>query len=126
MKIDTNEFKKKLEVEKKKIETELLDTSEDDPKHPDNWEATYPNTEAGHEVTEADSLDAAEDIEEYQERFDLNDVLEKRLNSVKEALKKIEDGTYGVCMIDGKPHDIEVERLEANPAATTCIAHIEG
>ena len=32
-------------------------------------------------------------------------------------------GTYGSCEISGEA--IEVERLEANPAARTCKAHIE-
>ncbi len=125
MKIDTKEFKKKLEKEKEKLEDDLLGTSEDDPKHPDNWEATYPNREAGDASIEADEGDVAEELDEYGERFDLNDVMEKRLNAVKDALKKIDEGTYGICKIDGVPHEIELERLEANVAATTCIAHIE-
>lgn len=123
--IDISEFKKKLEAEKRKIEEDLLGTSEDDPKRPDNWEAVYPGKELGNEPIDADSADAAEDLEEYGERYDLNDVMEKRLNAVKEALRRIENGTYGVCTIDGKSHEIEAERLEANPAAITCIAHIE-
>ncbi|MBI5139900.1 MAG: hypothetical protein HZA94_00390 [Candidatus Vogelbacteria bacterium] len=125
MKINTDEFKKKLETEKDKLEADLLGTSEDDPKRPENWEATYPERELGDASIEADPADTAENLEGYGERYDLNDVMEKRLNAVKDALKRIEDGTYGVCTVDGKPHDIEEERLLANPAATTCITHIE-
>jgi RNA polymerase-binding transcription factor DksA len=44
------------------------------------------------------------------------------LNTVVHALGKIEAGTYGVCEVSGM--DIEEDRLEANPAARTCKAHM--
>lgn len=122
--IDLNYFKKKLQTEKMKIEEELGATSIKNPKNSRDWQATYP--ERGMEETiEADPLDVAENIEDYQERYALNDVLEKRLNNVKDALNAIDSGTYGKCKIGGKSHDIEHERLDANSAATTCINHIE-
>lgn len=124
MKIDLNHFKKLLAEEKHKIESELREISIRNPKDGRDYQAVYPE-KSGPEKMEADDLDVADSMEEYQERYDLNDVLEKRLNSVKDALKAIEDGTYGQCTIGGDPHDIEKERLEANPAATTCIGHIE-
>ena len=94
------------------------------PKDSRDWQAIYPEGDLDEKI-EADPIDAADKIEDYQERYDLNDVLEKRLNSVKDALKSIANGTYGKCKVGGKEHDIEPERLEANPAATTCINHIE-
>ena len=124
MKIDTNHFKKLLEEEKHKIESELRETSIRNPKDSRDYQAVYPE-KSGPEKMEADDLDVADSMEEYQERYDLNDVLEKRLNNVKDALKAIEDNTYGWCKIGGTPHEIEHERLAANPAATTCIAHLE-
>ncbi|MEU6782596.1 TraR/DksA C4-type zinc finger protein [Nonomuraea angiospora] len=36
------------------------------------------------------------------------------------ALKRLDDGAYGVCEVCGRP--IAVERLKARPAAKTCIA----
>jgi len=39
----------------------------------------------------------------------------KYLEQVDEALERIEDGTYGVCLVTGDP--ISVERLEAVPVA---------
>ncbi len=124
MKIDLNYFRKKLEDEKKKLEDELKTTSIKNPKDSRDWQAVYPEKDLDEKI-EPDFLDAAEEIEEYQERYSLNDVLEKRLNNVKDALKAVADGNYGKCTVDGTSHDIEPERLEANPAATTCIAHIE-
>ena len=124
MNIDLNYFKKKLEAERLKIEEELRETSIKNPKNSGDWQATYPERNLEEKI-EADPTDVADNIEDYQERYALNDVLENRLNSVKNALRGIETGTYGVCTIGGKEHQIEKERLEANPAAATCINHIE-
>ncbi len=49
--------------------------------------------------------------------------LEKRINNVKKALKKIAEGTYGIC--EKCRAEIEKERLEANPAANLCISCAE-
>jgi len=45
--------------------------------------------------------------------------LTHQLAEVEHALKKIEDGSYGICEESGKP--IPVERLEAYPAARTVV-----
>ncbi len=124
MKIDVQDLKKRLEEERRKIEAELRDTSIRNPKDARDWEATYPEKMQAEKV-EADDLDVGNSMEDYQERYDLNDVMEKRLNEVKDALKAIEEGTYGWCKMGGAPHEIEPERLDANPAAMTCIKHIE-
>ena len=42
-----------------------------------------------------------------------------RLESVDDALARIEDGTYGICTRCGEP--IAAGRLEARPTATTCV-----
>ena len=44
---------------------------------------------------------------------------ELHLTHVEAALKRIEDGTYGICENCGKP--IQPERLEAMPWVTLCI-----
>jgi DnaK suppressor protein len=36
------------------------------------------------------------------------------------ALARVQDGTFGNCLVCGRP--IGEERLEAQPAATTCVA----
>ncbi|MBI3633759.1 MAG: hypothetical protein HY226_05730 [Candidatus Vogelbacteria bacterium] len=124
MNIDLKHFKQKLEAEKSKIEEELKSISIRNPKNAGDWQATYPERNMEEKI-EADPTDVADNIEDYQERYALNDVLENRLNSVKNALKSLEAGTYGICTSGGHKHAIEEERLEANPAATTCINHIE-
>ena len=41
----------------------------------------------------------------------------------QEALKRIEENSYGKCSVCGK--NIEEKRLDANPFAETCIKHME-
>jgi DnaK suppressor protein len=41
------------------------------------------------------------------------------LGDLDRALARVEDGSYGICQTCGQP--IAPERLEARPAATTCI-----
>jgi len=62
----------------------------------------------------------ADKYEEQTTNEGVLETLEERLKEVVDALKKIEEGTYGVCAKCGKK--IEEEKLEANPAATTCMA----
>jgi RNA polymerase-binding transcription factor DksA len=45
--------------------------------------------------------------------------LRESLEEVDAALKRLEDGTYGICEVCGKP--IGAARLEAMPAARLCI-----
>jgi DnaK suppressor protein len=45
------------------------------------------------------------------------------LRQVRDALQRIEDGTYGRCLVDGKP--IESDRLDAVPWAAYCRKHQE-
>lgn len=43
------------------------------------------------------------------------------LQQVRDALQRIEDGTYGKCVVDGGP--IETKRLDAVPWAPYCLKH---
>jgi DnaK suppressor protein len=47
------------------------------------------------------------------------DLKTHRLDRIDEALRSIEEGTYGTCAKCGKP--IELQRLDADPAALLCI-----
>ncbi len=53
----------------------------------------------------------------------LQEMLEREYHDVNKALKKIEDGTYGICEVTGET--IPYERLEANPTATTVIDYAQ-
>ena len=45
------------------------------------------------------------------------------LNQVRDALARIENGTYGHCLVDGEP--IDPKRLEAIPWTPYCRKHQE-
>jgi RNA polymerase-binding protein DksA len=72
-------------------------------------------------MEEADPTDAADQIEELLTNVPLVADLQKRAHEVDDALDRMEKGTYGTCEVSGE--EIPLERLEANPAAKTCIAH---
>lgn len=118
MEIDTDHFKKKLEEELTLLTKELESIGRKNPSNPADWEAKP----ADMDISEADRNETADRIESYEENSAILKELETRYNNVKNALKRIEENTYGVCTI-GK-EQIELDRLEANPAANTCIKHI--
>jgi RNA polymerase-binding transcription factor DksA len=72
---------------------------------------------------DSDSNNIADFGEEADERIATLAELETRYRNVVRALEKIEAGTFGLCEISGEP--IEEARLNANPAARTCVAHRE-
>ncbi len=76
---------------------------------------------SGLQGTEADPTDAADQIEELVTNVPLVEELEKRHHDVADALEKMDEGTYGICEVG--EDEIPLDRLEANPAARTCIAH---
>jgi DnaK suppressor protein len=49
----------------------------------------------------------------------LEENAEHLLSEIDAALRRVEDGTYGTCVVCGKP--IGEERLEAVPYASLCI-----
>ena len=73
------------------------------------------------EGEEADPIDAADNIEELSINVPMVAELEKRRKDIDDALEKIEDAGYGTCETCGEL--IPFDRLEADPAARTCIKH---
>lgn len=63
--------------------------------------------------------DAASVTAERTEVIGLVDSIKSQLDDVDIALKKLSDGTYGVCDRCGK--DIAEARLEARPSSVLCI-----
>ena len=85
------------------------------------------NKEAGDYETTFDQLgddpdENATEVSEYSGNLAVENTLEKRLQEINEALKRMEEGTYGFCFnCGGGKQEINIERLKANPAAKTCI-----
>jgi len=117
-KIELKHFEEKLRTELATLEKELATIGRKNPGNPADWEAK-PDVM---DTLPADSNEVADSIESYEENTGILKQLEIRFNEVKTALEKIGSGSYGICEIDNKP--IEVKRLEANPAATTCLEHM--
>jgi RNA polymerase-binding transcription factor DksA len=46
---------------------------------------------------------------------------EEHLAEIEAAQRRVEEGTYGLCEVCGRP--IPTGRLEARPTATTCVEH---
>lgn len=67
---------------------------------------------------ETDELDRALNEEENRLRLRIADRESKLLPKIDEALKRIEDGSYGWCEETGEP--IGVDRLLLRPTATLC------
>ncbi|MCR4276045.1 MAG: TraR/DksA C4-type zinc finger protein [Candidatus Parcubacteria bacterium] len=109
----TEHFRKKLEAEKVKLETEMGSVGRRNLSVPGDWEAIP--TETG---TEADLADQADVVMSRETNTAILADLEARYDSIFSALSRIEKKTYGKCEVCGEK--IEEERLEADPAATTC------
>ena len=114
---DTNKYKALLEEEKTTLESQLQDIARPNEASPGEWEAIQKEP-----AQESDPNDQASSLDEYQENRAVVDVLNARHHAVVDALTRIEDGSYGTCTIGGE--EIEKERLDADPAAATCKAHL--
>lgn len=115
---NTEKFKGALSEELNTLEGELKTIGRINPSNPNDWEPIPGDIKTGG----ADKNESADGIEQFRENTEILKELEIRYNNVKLALQKIEEGKFGTCEIGGE--EIEADRLEANPAARTCKAHI--
>ncbi len=69
-----------------------------------------------HDAGDASVSDVAVDSE-FSEA-ELNSTI---LQQVQDALRRIDNGTFGKCLVDGEP--IEAKRLEAVPWTPYCLKH---
>lgn len=112
------QFKEVLRGEQQKLEGELKGIGRINPRNPKDWEPVP----EGQGETASDPLDIAERTTEFDTNASIVADLETRLNEVTEALGRIEKGAYGTCVVGGEP--IEEKRLLADPAARTCLKHL--
>jgi RNA polymerase-binding transcription factor DksA len=116
--LDKKKIKEKLEKERDILLDELRDMGKLNTETLE-WEATPEELDA----PEADQNDMADRFEDFEARSSMIKTLEPRLNNILKALKGLNRESFGKCEICKK--DIEMTRLEANPAATTCKKHLE-
>ncbi len=118
MTIDYTHFKAKLEEEKQLLESEMKNIGQRDPENPSDWEAKPEEKD----VSTADENTVADAIEEYDDNIAIMGTLEARYKDVLKILEKMTNDSYGICEVCGQ--EIEADRLEANPSASTCKAHM--
>ena len=108
---EREELRAALFAEKDSLEEELASYGK---KVNGDWQGTA----AGFEEEEADDVDAADKMEELTVNVPLVEELESRYKEIIAALKRMDEGTYGLTE-NGDP--IDVKRLRVNPAATTMV-----
>lgn len=106
-------IKKDLLARKKQVEEDLNSFTQEDAHEKDEHHASFPNY--------GDKSDEnVQEIDDYTTNLATEKVLESTLRDIDHALKRIEQGTYGICKYCKK--DIGEKRLLARPVANTCIA----
>jgi len=66
-----------------------------------------------------DTIDMALDSAQGEISSQLVEIESRELSKIENALRRMENGTYGICEATGKP--IPLARLKALPYATLCI-----
>jgi RNA polymerase-binding protein DksA len=107
--VDTARFRDLLLEERGRMSHALSYLHEDNPGIEEEEEETFDNHLG----------DAATITFNREMDYSLEGNAEHVLASIDEALKRIDEGTFGTCARCGKP--ISEERLEAMPYATKCI-----
>lgn len=107
--MDTEEYKRRLLAEEKGLLHGIEEA---------RAEALEASNQLVGDVADASASDLAAD-----EQFGDVDRDTHLLQQVRDALRRIEDGTYGKCVVDGGP--IEEKRLEAIPWTPYCRKHQE-
>lgn len=107
-----NYIKDKLLEEKAKLEKELGQFSQRSEHQRDDFQSTFPDYGDKED-------DNAVEVADFSTRLSLEDNLESKLQEVNKALKRIEDGVYGIC--ENCHEEIPEERLKVFPSAALCI-----
>ncbi len=114
-----SQYQEMLQKELALLTSELKSVGRINPDNKEDWEAVARDGN----IDKAEEEERASEITDFEERSSVEFQLEERLNKIKAALLRMERDTYGTCIVCDEP--IEEDRLNANPAATTCVAHKE-
>jgi DnaK suppressor protein len=115
MVLDLGSIRERLEVKRAELKRESKDL--DPLAHPAPDDFFQVNTGP------YDQGDGSVDLEETEKDRAILVNENALLMQVEEALKRLDDGTYGKCMICGKP--IPEKRLEAIPWTLLCVEDME-
>jgi len=106
-------FEDILLKEKERLESELTKFTSRNIHNAEDFNAKFPN----YGDSEEENI---QEVATYTDYLALEQTVEKDLQDVHSALKKIKDGTYGVCKYCHKP--IDEKRLLARPSSTSCVS----
>jgi DnaK suppressor protein len=109
MALDLEKYRTRLHEELNRLNQEIPTVAEIGEPTPDD-----------RQITAADAPMIGQ-IEDVQNR--VLDIKTHRIRQIVAALQNIDDGTYGTCVQCGK--EIDPRRLDADPAALTCIEDAE-
>jgi len=110
--LDTNPFREALLEERTRVQAAIQNLHDENPgtlSEDSGEESAYDNHLA----------DTATETYDRELDYTLEENSEHVLEEIKAALRRIEEGTFGICTNCGK--QIAEERLEALPWATLCI-----
>jgi DnaK suppressor protein len=106
--LNIEEYKQRLQAEERRLLENIKRAEEN-------------TRELGDGVSPGDQSDAGVIDEEKEDQFQELDSDSNTLKLVRDALKRIEEGTFGKCLVDGGP--IEEKRLNAMPWTPYCLKH---
>ena len=105
-------IKEQLLAKKEDLENELSAFADKSPTDKDDYNARFPDL--------GDKADEnAAEVAEYSKNLTLEDTLERALQDVNKALKRLEKEKYGICQYCSEP--INEKRLLARPVSSSCI-----
>jgi len=109
--LDTKKYKKLLMTAQKEVQALASMTAED--RKPVELDQTTQGR-----LSRMDALQVQEMALEQERRRELE------LQRIEAALQRIKEGEYGYCTLCGE--DIELKRLDFDPAAPLCLACAQG
>ena len=110
MTMNIQQMKERLEAKRTELQQQVASLTEAHPTPVDPIEASE---------GPQDFEETAVDFLETQQEQAVEVNIQALLTEVEDALKRIEDGTYGPCVVCGQP--IPERRLEAIPWAARCV-----
>ncbi|MBO0793201.1 MAG: TraR/DksA C4-type zinc finger protein [Ktedonobacteraceae bacterium] len=110
MAIDLQKMKQRLEVRRRALQAQIRDQTEAYPTPVDPIEASQ-----GPQEFEETAVDFLEMQQEQSVVYNARALL----TEVEAALQRIDEGTYGFCVVCGQP--IPEKRLEAIPWTARCV-----
>ncbi len=110
-----HEYEKRLRQEENHLSETLISFAKQNKDASNEFTSEFPSFG---DPTDEDATIAA--VNEYGTRLSAERALEERLRSVRSALERIQNKTYGTCAQCGK--EIPPARLDASPEAALCAA----